>query len=99
MTAYKPTVSQNLVWLDQAISKNYSKFNIGGYAELEGILHYDHFRQAVKAVLKSQEVYSSVFSEVNGELQCSVKDASDNYLMPLMDFSGEKDPQIAAGKW
>ncbi|GAA0557128.1 non-ribosomal peptide synthetase [Chitinophaga japonensis] len=98
MKNYKPTVSQQLIWLDQAISPGSARYNIGGYAFLEGELSYEHFNTAIRAVLQSQEVYATVFSAA-GALQCRLQELPADYAMGIIDFSREEDPERAAMRW
>ncbi|MEO5562066.1 MAG: amino acid adenylation domain-containing protein, partial [Chitinophagaceae bacterium] len=95
----QPTVSQKLIWMDQAISGESAKYNIGGYARLEGDLQYEHLNAAISAVLKSQEVYSAIFTEENGELHYQVNSAGENYQIELLDLLGHEDPELEAIEW
>lgn len=99
MNLYTPTLSQQLIWLDQASSKESAKYNIGGYAFLEGDLVYESFNLAVLSVLKSQEVYSNTFFELNGELRCSITEIPDTYSIGMIDFLMESSPESSAIKW
>jgi hypothetical protein len=99
MKLYKPTVSQKLIWLDQLIDKGSSKYNIGGYAFLEGELNYGHFSAAIRTVLCSQEVYASRFMEIEGELVAYTATAFDAYDIAHIDFSASADPRGAAMEW
>ncbi|HET6256281.1 MAG TPA: amino acid adenylation domain-containing protein [Puia sp.] len=99
MRSYKPTVAQELIWLDQVISSGSAKYNIGGYAQLDGDLVYDRFNRAIREVLRTQEAYSTTFSDVEGRLQCEVGDWTGDYSMAILDFSGAPDPEGAAFEW
>jgi amino acid adenylation domain-containing protein len=99
MGSYKPTVAQELIWLDQIISDDSAKYNIGGYAQLDGCLVYKKFNHAVREVLRTQEVYSSVFSDNGGRLQCFVKDCFQDYSIAFADFAGYPDAENAAFEW
>ena len=99
MSHYDPTVSQRLIWLDQASDKDSAKYNIGGYAHLEANLSYPDFNAAVLTVLQSQEVYSTIFSESNGELSCHISAIPAEYRVGQIDFSGEVSPESSAIGW
>lgn len=96
---YTPTVSQQLIWLDQLISGTSSKYNIGGYASLEGALSYPVFHEAIRNMLRSQEAYASLFNGSTGELICETGEAVDGYEAALIDFSAVEDPEQAAAGW
>jgi amino acid adenylation domain-containing protein len=99
MQTYKPAVSQQLIWLDQALSDGSAKYNIGGYAWLKGQLVYDAFQESIRKVLQSQEAYSTVFRNIDGELTCLVGDAAKDYSMEVIDLSTERDAEAAALQW
>lgn len=99
MNFYKPSISQQLIWLDQTISKEVVKYNIGGYALLEGRLSYALFDQALKATLASQEVYSSVFFERAGMVSVGLRAAAHEYRIGHLDLSSAPDPEAAAREW
>ncbi|GAA3932886.1 amino acid adenylation domain-containing protein [Chitinophaga oryziterrae] len=93
------TVSQQLIWLDQLIAPRSSKYNIGGYASLEGSLSYPSFNKAVNEVLNSQEVYRTVFFDTAGLVTCMVNPPVDGYGMEVIDFSHASSPADAAKQW
>jgi amino acid adenylation domain-containing protein len=99
MNLYKPTISQKLIWLDQAISRTSAKYNIGGYACLEGNISYAFFNDAVRIILKSQEVYSSFFCESDGDLKCLLKNEGSDYFIQILDFSKDASPERSALTW
>ena len=99
MSVFNPTVSQRLIWLDQAISKGSSKYNIGGYAYLKGHLSYPVFNDALKQVLSSQEAYATRFREEENGPICITGDAARDFAMDIIDFSGDTDPGAAAIRW
>lgn len=96
---YTPTVSQQLIWLDQLISGTSSKYNIGGYASLEGALSYPVFHEAIRNMLRSQEAYASLFNGSAGGLICETGDGADGYEAALIDFSTVENPEQAAAEW
>ncbi|HEX8530108.1 MAG TPA: condensation domain-containing protein, partial [Cytophagales bacterium] len=99
MKSYKPTVSQRLIWMDQVLSETSSKYNIGGYAVLEGDLDHDRFNRAIGQVLAAQEVYASVFSESGGELTVSLREIPAGYAPAVLDFAGQPDAEAKAVGW
>jgi amino acid adenylation domain-containing protein len=99
MHPFTPSVSQQLIWLDQALTPHSAKYTIGGYATLNGPLSYDIFQQAICQVLRDQEAYSSIFSDEQGSPLFYVQPAADNYVLEAADLSGNPDPGCAALRW
>jgi len=99
MNAYRPTVSQQLIWLDQLLSRTSSKYNIGGYACLEGNLNYAFFNEAIQQLLCSQEILASQFTERDGVLEVHLDQALNDYNIELIDFSSDPHPDEAAMRW
>ncbi|MBC9914477.1 non-ribosomal peptide synthetase, partial [Chitinophaga varians] len=99
MMFYRPTVSQRLIWLDQAKSPGSAKYNIGGYAFLEGQFLYHAFYTTLKKIIDSQEAYCTFFQEVNYDLVCVVQDKRREYNIKFIDFSMEPDAESEAEKW
>jgi len=96
---YDPTVTQQLIWMDQLLSVNSAKYNIGGYVSLTGNLDYNNFNNSIRNVLTKQEVFSSLFYTENDRLCCQVLNCSQNFKLEFMDFSHEPDAQQAALSW
>ncbi|MDO7888082.1 non-ribosomal peptide synthetase [Hymenobacter cheonanensis] len=99
MELKRPSVTQQLIWADQAFNRTSPKYNIGGYALLQGPLRPAIYEAAIAEVLKSQEVYASVFQEVDGELFYAIREAAAGFELELLDFSAEPDPTSAANAW
>lgn len=95
-TYYHPAVSQKLIWIDQAIHAGSAKYNIGGYAFLEGQLRYDLFNKTLNDIIQSQEVYRTVFKEEQYELVCLVHERANDYQIDLIDCSAETNPEAYA---
>lgn len=99
MELKRPSVTQKLIWDDQAFNRASPKYNIGGYALLQGPLRPLLYEAAIAEVLKSQEVYASVFQEVDGELRYAIQEAASGFALELLDFSAAPDPTSAAKAW
>ncbi|AXY74566.1 amino acid adenylation domain-containing protein [Paraflavitalea soli] len=99
MQQYNLTVSQKLIWLDQLIATGSSKYNIGGYACLQGPLNEVLYHQAIRTVLASQEVYASQFLDTANGPSCYMGDVQGYYQDETMDFSASADPAAAAIDW
>jgi amino acid adenylation domain-containing protein len=99
METYRPTVSQQLIWLDQYFNKGSAKYNIGGYAYLDGALDYSAFNAAIRAILFSQEAYASLFIQSAEGLVCGIDPSFEHYIVELIDFSKAADPERDAFDW
>ncbi|GAB3638883.1 hypothetical protein GCM10027422_44740 [Hymenobacter arcticus] len=99
MELKRPSVTQKLIWNDQAFNRASPKYNIGGYALLQGPLRTSLYEAAIREVLKSQEVYASVFQEVAGELRYAIQDPAPAFWLELLDFSAAPGPLQAAKAW
>jgi amino acid adenylation domain-containing protein len=99
MEFYDPAVSQKLIWMDQCISKDSAKYNIGGYAALQGELDTAIFGVAIRKLLAVQEAYSSLFREERNELTCYIGDAAAAFYLDIMDLSAEPAPLATAMAW
>lgn len=99
MELQRPSVTQTLIWDDQAFNRTSPKYNIGGYALLQGPLRPSLYEAAIVEVLKSQQVYASVFREVAGELRYGLREVAPHFELELLDFSLAPDPTAAAKAW
>ncbi|HJT73208.1 MAG TPA: condensation domain-containing protein, partial [Chitinophaga sp.] len=99
MTLLDPTLTQKLIWLDQLITDSPSKYNIGGYALFEGMLDPSALEAALKAVLRSQEIYSAIFQQKNNVLQYYIKDAAQAFSLTIVDLSERVNGDHLALQW
>lgn len=99
MRLLDPTLTQQLIWLDQLITDSPSKYNIGGYALLEGELCPSTLEAALKTVLRSQEVYSTIFLQQNNALQYYIKDAAQLFSLAMVDLSDDINGDCQALHW
>ncbi|MGB5980482.1 MAG: amino acid adenylation domain-containing protein, partial [Cyclobacteriaceae bacterium] len=100
MQSYTPTVSQKLILMDQMVTPDSAKYNIGGYAILKGDVSITTYKQAVKDFISSQEVFSTLFKESNGNFEAVIQ--SDNckgYDMETLDYIDKENSSEAAISW
>ncbi|WP_299315822.1 non-ribosomal peptide synthetase [uncultured Aquimarina sp.] len=64
----KNTISniQKYVWLDQIMTPESPKYNIGGYVIMNGDINFDLFNKAFKILVKENDIFSFVFKENKG---------------------------------
>src|SRR5688500_11285668 len=96
---FKPTQTQQFIWLDQNISTNSSRYNIGGYVLLTGDLDVHTFNKSIQRVLEIQEVYSTIISNVNQQLTCVSTDAGNNFELEVLDFTRTASPKEESLAW
>lgn len=99
MTLLDPTLTQKLIWLDQLITDSPSKYNIGGYALFEGMLDPSALEAALKAVLRSQEIYSAIFLQENNVLRYYIKNAAQSFSLRIVDMSERANGDHFALQW
>ncbi|MBW8683320.1 non-ribosomal peptide synthetase [Chitinophaga rhizophila] len=99
MKMCQPSLTQELIWLDQLISNNPSKYNIGGYVILRGSLSQELFEQALKTVLGMQEIYSAIFTAKGKELSWHTSDAATGFKLQVVDFSETENAPALAREW
>lgn len=91
--------TQKYIWLDHLLSKNPSKYNIGGYVALTGSIDVDLFKRAIRTVLETQEAYRSRFFFSDNNL---FFETIDENLIPesgYLDFASESNAEDFAIKW
>src|SRR5688572_30295716 len=72
MKAKKSKMGKNLsntqlsIWLDQKISPSSPKYNIGGYAIIEGSLCLNLFTNSINELIKTNGIFSYNFLEKDG---------------------------------
>lgn len=91
--------TQKLIWLDQAISGNPARYNIGGYLYLDGDLSPQLLETSIRCILFTQEVYSYCFTSAGNTPACHIRDAAQVFALRLIDFTKEDDPNSAALSW
>ncbi|MHA7060181.1 non-ribosomal peptide synthetase [Aquimarina sp. M1] len=64
----KNTISniQKYVWLDQIMTPESPKYNIGGYVIIKGEINFELFNKAFKILVKENDIFSFTFKENKG---------------------------------
>ena len=57
---------QKYIWLDQILENESPKYNIGGYAFINGNVDVERFKSAFSILIKENDIFSFVFEEKNG---------------------------------
>lgn len=74
------SVTQRLIWFDAKVSKDQSRFNIGGHILITGDLNIDIFRSCVSQILEENDIFQFDIIEEDGE--------------PFMDFRKPHYPVV-----
>jgi surfactin family lipopeptide synthetase A len=73
---------QKYIWLDQKLTPESSKYNIGGYALINGAVELDLFKKAVSIFSDKNTLLKSFFKEEDGSLfLCSNDRESDTGIL------------------
>ena len=86
--------------MDQMVSPASPKYNIGGYAILEGPLDVEAYQQAVRCYLQSQEAFATTFRQQGDAFEAVVDtEALAGMELRYTDFSNEEGAQQVAEAW
>ncbi|MEN7551659.1 amino acid adenylation domain-containing protein [Rapidithrix thailandica] len=98
MQTYHPTISQNLILMDQMVSPSSAKYNIGGYAILKGSLNIPLFKKALHHYIEHQEGFSTIFNNpsLKGHTAMVRGQISQGFVLEELDFTPSKHPETDA---
>ena len=66
---------QKYIWLDQVLDNESPKYNIGGYAIINGDIDVERFRDALNILIIENDIFSFVFGEEDGSPKYSQNDS------------------------
>ncbi|HWK05312.1 MAG TPA: amino acid adenylation domain-containing protein, partial [Puia sp.] len=72
----KVSVIQKYIWLDQQISYGSPKYNIGGYAIIDGQINVDLFVKAANCLVANNDIFSFSFGQKSGIPVFEIRDKS-----------------------
>ena len=82
---------QKYIWLDQILDNESPKYNIGGYAFINGSVDVERFKTAFNILIKENDIFSFVFEEKSGFPVYSIQEAnSDLALTCIEDWEESK---------
>ncbi|MFW0739616.1 amino acid adenylation domain-containing protein [Flavobacterium sp. T12S277] len=86
---------QKYIWLDQILDNESPKYNIGGYAFINGSVDVERFKAAFHILIKENDIFSFVFEEKSGFPVYSIQEAdSDLALTCIEDWEESKAIQM-----
>jgi hypothetical protein len=95
---WKLTAGQLGIWNHQILHQESPIYNAGEYLEIHGDLNLEVFESALRRVISEVGAFHLRFrDEGESVLQCI--DKSDDWPVPLIDFSGGPDPRATAEEW
>ena len=99
--SYPLTNSQQEIWFDQVLHAQVSLYNLGGYARLEGPIDIERFEQAASLLVQRHDNLRLVMlaPEAGSLLPRQTFIGPMRVCVPLHDFSGQPDPEVAAWTW
>ncbi len=72
---------QKYIWLDQKLTPTSPKYNIGGYAIINGYVDFSLFKKAIEIFSQENSLFKSVFREESGNPFSVIQDADlDNSI-------------------
>ncbi|MEO7979060.1 amino acid adenylation domain-containing protein, partial [Flavobacterium sp.] len=83
------TSVQKYIWLDQILESDSPKYNIGGYAFINGSVDVERFKTAFDILIKENDIFSFVFEEKSGFPVYSLEDAEANTALSYIEESNE----------
>lgn len=89
------TPAQKGIWLGSKISEHPSSFNTAEYVCIKGLVDARLLSAAMLKVLESTQAFNVIFSD-DGEYQWPVH---NKHRVPIVDFSNDLNPGVAAHEW
>ena len=92
------TVGQLLLWLGQKLNPEVPLYNMVFHFTIEEEIEPLFFQQVFQTLFNHCDVLRLTFTEFEGVPWQQVS-KQENYSLPFLDFSQEKDPKAAAQEW
>ncbi len=80
---------QKYIWLDQMLESESPKYNIGGYAFINGSIDMDRFRLAIDILAKENDIFSFTFEEKSGFPAYTIQDIDPNVALTYLEESDQ----------
>ncbi|MGF6233855.1 amino acid adenylation domain-containing protein [Inquilinus ginsengisoli] len=96
--AHPLTAAQSEVWLAEALTPATAQYTIAEYLEIHGPIDPFRFETALRRVVaEAESLHFSFIDDGAGPRQ--IWDVTADWPFPVIDFSGETDPRVAAEDW
>ncbi|MFH7014628.1 amino acid adenylation domain-containing protein [Flavobacterium sp. FlaQc-47] len=83
------TSVQKYIWLDQILESESPKYNIGGYAFINGSVDVELFKVAFDILIKENNIFSFVFEEKSGFPVYTLQEADRDLALTYVEVSDE----------
>ncbi|TRX31190.1 amino acid adenylation domain-containing protein [Flavobacterium sp. ZT3R18] len=83
------TSVQKYIWLDQILESESPKYNIGGYAFINGSVDVERFKVAFDILIRENDIFSFVFVEKSGFPVYSLQEADRDLALSYIEESDE----------
>ncbi|WP_428231993.1 amino acid adenylation domain-containing protein [Flavobacterium sp.] len=83
------TSVQKYIWLDQILGSESPKYNIGGYAFINGSIDVERFKAAFDILIKENDILSFVFEEKSGFPVYTIQEADRDQALTYIEESDE----------
>ncbi len=80
---------QKYIWLDQILESESPKYNIGGYAFINGSIDVDRFKVAFDILIKENDIFSFVFEEKRGFPVYTLQEADRDLALTYIEEPNE----------
>ncbi|MGB7603948.1 MAG: amino acid adenylation domain-containing protein, partial [Lutisporaceae bacterium] len=95
---YPLTSYQRDIWFEQELYAKKPIYNIGGYAEVKGYVHYETLQKALALFINENDAMRISIVEKEGEPYQRILPMLE-YKIPFIDFSKEENPYELSIKW
>ncbi|MCC9018863.1 non-ribosomal peptide synthetase [Flavobacterium lipolyticum] len=80
---------QKYIWLDQILDNESPKYNIGGYAFINGSVDVERFKTAFNILIKENDIFSFVFEEKSGFPAYTLQETNSDLALTCIEESDE----------
>ncbi|GGG20358.1 surfactin synthase subunit 1 [Dokdonia pacifica] len=80
---------QKYIWLDQMLESESPRYNIGGYASINGSIDVERFKLALTILAKENDIFSFVFEEKSGFPSYTIQEAVPGLGLVYIEESDE----------
>lgn len=95
---YPLTSYQRDIWFEQELYAKKPIYNIGGYAEVKGYVHYETLQKALTLFINENDAMRISIVEREGEPYQRILPILE-YKIPFIDFSKEENPYELSMQW
>ena len=91
--------TQEYIWLDQSINKGSSKYNIGGFAQIQGPINKDYFEETIRQLFMQCQILRASFDNQVDGFPLLKFESNLSLNLEYLDFSANENPSFLARSW